>query len=83
MTYRVVWAEPAIDTAAGYLADDPDGLSMLMDRIDGLVHDPRSATSVELGASGLRRLHVGRYRVLYEVVENEHIVTVIHLGRLG
>jgi mRNA interferase RelE/StbE len=83
MTYQVVWTEPAINTAAGYLTDDPQGLTELMDRIDDLAGEPSPEASVELGGRGLRRLHLGRYRVLYEVVDDQRIVTVIHLGRLG
>ena len=54
-----------------------------MDRIDDLAGEPSPEASVELGGRGLRRLHLGRYRVLYEVVDDQRIVTVIHLGRLG
>ncbi|WP_443064241.1 type II toxin-antitoxin system RelE family toxin [Streptomyces sp. NBC_00525] len=30
-----------------------------------------------------RRIHVGRYRVLYEVMEARVTVIVIHVGRVG
>jgi mRNA interferase RelE/StbE len=83
VTYHVVWAEPAIDTAAGYLSDDAEGLSTVMDRIDDLAIEPTPKESSGLGSSGLRRLHVGRYRVLYEIDEEEQGLTIIHIGRLG
>ncbi|MEV3947058.1 MULTISPECIES: type II toxin-antitoxin system RelE family toxin [Streptomyces] len=31
----------------------------------------------------MRRVHAGRYRVLYEIKDAEVTVIVIHLGRLG
>jgi mRNA interferase RelE/StbE len=67
-TWAVVWAEPAIDAAAGFLHDDPVGLAGLMDRIDALAGQPYATDSVPLGSFGLRRVVTGRYRVLYEVV---------------
>ncbi|MFN0284729.1 MAG: type II toxin-antitoxin system RelE/ParE family toxin [Kineosporiaceae bacterium] len=71
MTYAVVWAEPAIDAAAGFLQHDAAGLSALMDVVDTLADDPYRTDSLPLGSLGLRRLATGRYRVLYEVVEDE------------
>ncbi|MEU5032131.1 type II toxin-antitoxin system RelE family toxin [Streptomyces milbemycinicus] len=29
------------------------------------------------------RMHVGRYRVLYEITETTVIIVVIHIGRIG
>jgi mRNA interferase RelE/StbE len=80
VTRPIVWSEHALDTAAGYLADDPRGLSALLDAVDGLGDDALPKQSVAYGSPTLRRLRVGRYRVLYEVGD---IVTVIHVGRLG
>ncbi|MFF2404453.1 type II toxin-antitoxin system RelE family toxin [Streptomyces goshikiensis] len=31
----------------------------------------------------LRRMHVGRYRVMYEITEATITIVVIHIGRLG
>jgi mRNA interferase RelE/StbE len=85
VTYAVVWAEPAIDAAAGFLADDAAGLAGLMDRVDTLADEPYPTDSLPLGSLGLRRLMQGRYRVLYEIGDepDEETVTIIHLGRLG
>jgi mRNA interferase RelE/StbE len=71
VTYALVWAEPAIDAAAGFLADDGPGLAALMDRIDTLAAEPYPTDSLPLGSFGLRRLTTGRYRVLYEIVDEE------------
>ncbi|MER5357753.1 type II toxin-antitoxin system RelE/ParE family toxin [Streptomyces sp. NPDC002785] len=35
------------------------------------------------GSPTLRRVHVGRYRVLYEITEAQVTIIVIHLGRVG
>ncbi|MGW2440120.1 type II toxin-antitoxin system RelE family toxin [Streptomyces goshikiensis] len=31
----------------------------------------------------MRRMHVGRYRVMYEITEATITIVVIHIGRLG
>lgn len=83
MTYQVGWAIPALDTAAGFLRDDRDGLAVMMDGIDDLALDPRPDSSIGLGSDTLRRLRVGRYRVMYEIDDQAATVTVIHVGRIG
>lgn len=60
--------------------DDPQGLRQLLDAVDTLAGDPQPASSVQYGSSTLRRLRVGRYRILYEISD---AITVIHVGRLG
>jgi mRNA interferase RelE/StbE len=83
VTYRVGWSVPALDRAAGFLRADPKGLSTLMGGIDDLAADPRPDASTVLGSDLLRRLRIGRYRVMYEVDDHAATVTVIHLGRVG
>ncbi|MBT2469562.1 type II toxin-antitoxin system RelE/ParE family toxin [Streptomyces sp. ISL-66] len=83
MTYAIVWDESAIDAAARFLKDDPDGLRQLMDAIDLLADQPRPDGSAEYGSPDLRRMHVGRYRVMYEITEATVTIVVIHVGRLG
>lgn len=65
MNLRVIYEEKAIDQAAGFLADDPAGLGALLDAVDRLADDPRPAESFPYGSPDLRRLRVGRYRVMY------------------
>ena len=68
MTYRhVVIGEPVSLTLSKYL-DDPAGLSEVMAAVDALASDPRPVGSVPWGPV-LCRLHVGPYRVLYEIGE--------------
>lgn len=80
MTRSVVWSDRAFDAAVGFLAGDVQGLRQLLEVVDGLAEDPQPAESVEYGSPALRRLRVGRYRVLYEISD---VVTVIHLGQVG
>jgi mRNA interferase RelE/StbE len=83
VSYTLSWNEAALNTAAGFLRDDPTGLHRLMDALDHLVDDPRPDHSTALGNPDLRRLHVDRYRALYEITEPTKVITVIHIGRLG
>jgi mRNA interferase RelE/StbE len=83
VTYEVTWSVPALDRAAGYLRDDPDGVEAVLDAADDLAEDPRPDPSLSLGDLDLRRLRVGRYRLLFEIDEDARQVVVVHLGRLG
>ncbi|WP_329182874.1 type II toxin-antitoxin system RelE family toxin [Actinacidiphila glaucinigra] len=81
MSWTIIWDEAAIDAATRYLKDDPDGLRQLMDAVDLLAQQPRPAGSAEYGSPDLRRMHVGRYRVMYEITEATVTIVVIHIGR--
>ena len=63
MSLRVDYDERAISQAAAFL-DDPHGIRAVLDAIDQLADDPRPAGSFPYGSPDLRRLRVGRYRVL-------------------
>jgi mRNA interferase RelE/StbE len=83
VVYQVVWSERALNQAAGFLADHPDGLAQLLDAVDLLADEPRPVGTAEYGSPDVRRLHVGRYRVLYDIDDTTVTVVVIHAGRLG
>ncbi|MFB7378204.1 type II toxin-antitoxin system RelE/ParE family toxin [Kitasatospora purpeofusca] len=83
MSWTIVWDEPAINAAARFLKDDADGLRQVMDAVDMLADSPCPPGSTEYGSADLRRMHVGRYRVMYEITENTVTIVVIHLGRTG
>ncbi|CAM5688338.1 MULTISPECIES: type II toxin-antitoxin system RelE family toxin [Streptomyces] len=83
MTYEIIWDPAAVDAATRFLKDDADGLRLLMDAVDLLAAQPRPTGSAEYGSPDLRRIHVGRYRVLYEITEATITIVVIHIGRLG
>ena len=78
MSLRVDYDERAIDQAAAFL-DDPQGMRAVLDAIDWLADDPRPAGSFPYGSPDLRRLRVGRYRILYEITEDA--IAVRHIAR--
>ena len=51
----------------------------MLDAVDRLADDPRPAGSFPYGSPGLRRLRVGRYRVLYEI--SGDVVSIGHIAR--
>jgi mRNA interferase RelE/StbE len=59
------------------------GLEQPLSTVDLLADEPRPAGTTEYGSPDLRRLHVGRYRVLYDVNDAIVTVVVIHAGRIG
>ena len=63
MSLRVDYDERAVSQAAAFL-DDPQGIREVLDAIDQLADDPRPAGSFPYGSPDLRRLRVGRYRVV-------------------
>lgn len=48
--------------------------------IDGLRADPQQGTQLKGSATGLRRIRVGRYRVIFEVQKDVLIVLVLRVG---
>lgn len=78
MSLRIDYDERAISQAAAFL-DDSQGIRAVLDAIDRLADDPRPAGSFPYGSPDLRRLRVGRYRVLYEVTEDA--VAIRHIAR--
>jgi mRNA interferase RelE/StbE len=77
---QVAFEDQAISQATAFLQDDPDGLRSIFEAVDRLPHDPEPAESLPFGSAGLRRLRVGRYRVLYRITEDE--IQVGHIGRI-
>jgi mRNA interferase RelE/StbE len=83
VTYTIVWDEPAINSAARFLKDDADGLRQVLGAVDLLADDPRPTGSTSYGSPDLRRIHIGRYRVMYEITEQTVTIVIIRLGRLA
>lgn len=52
----------------------------IAEAIDGLRENPYRGSALKGDLSGLRRVRVGAYRVIYEIRENELIVLVIAVG---
>lgn len=78
MSLGVDYDERAINQAAAFL-DDPQGMRTVLDAIDRLADDPRPAGSFPYGSPDLRRLRVGRYRILYEIADDA--IAVRHIAR--
>ena len=83
MSYSLDWYDGAVNSAASYIGDDPTGVDELFDALSQLMDDPRPRRSKALATPGLRRLRVGRYRALYEIVDSVGSIIVIHVGRVG
>ena len=60
MSRQVIWEAQAIDQAAGFLRDDPDGVRGILDAVARLVDDPRPDGSFPYGSPDRRRLRIGR-----------------------
>ncbi len=82
MSLRVDYDERTISQAAAFL-DDPQGIRAVLDTIDRLADDPRPTGSFPYGSPDLRRLRVGRYRILYEITEDAIAVRHIARGTAG
>ncbi|MFE5675361.1 type II toxin-antitoxin system RelE/ParE family toxin [Streptomyces erythrochromogenes] len=82
MTYSIVWDEAALCGAARHMADDPDGLRLLLYAVDCLAARPRPHDAAFHGR-GLYRIHIGRYRVLYAITTPPVAVAIRHIGRIG
>lgn len=83
MNLQIIYEEKAINQAAGFLADDPVGLGEVLDAVDALADDPRPAASFPYGSPDLRRLRIGRYRVMYEIKGDVISVGQIARGKAG
>ena len=81
MSFEVVWEPAAVDLCSRFLSDDAEGLRALFDAVDTLADQPRPAEAFPLGTSGLYRLRIGRYRVVYEIDDIAEVVKVRHVGR--
>jgi mRNA-degrading endonuclease RelE of RelBE toxin-antitoxin system len=65
MQRRVVIEESVSLSLGNYLVDSA-GLTKVLEAIDALVEDPRPPNAVPWGRV-MTRLHIGPYRVLYEI----------------
>jgi mRNA interferase RelE/StbE len=83
VSYSIFWEPVASSAAARFLADDPEGLRQVFGAIDLLADDPRPDGAAKWGSPDRLRIHVGFYRVLYEIRDTTITIAVLHLGRLG
>ncbi len=61
----------------------PDDRRRLVGAIDRLATEPLAGSVLKGEFSGLRRLRVGQYRIIYEAVHQELTVLVVRIGRRG
>ncbi|MCP3822616.1 type II toxin-antitoxin system RelE/ParE family toxin [Streptomyces sp. A3M-1-3] len=83
MSYEITWRLRALDASTRFLKDDPEGLRQVFIAVDLLSGDPRPSGTAEYGSPDLRRMHVGQYRVMYEIADETITSVVVHLGRVG
>ncbi|WP_408055478.1 type II toxin-antitoxin system RelE family toxin [Streptomyces radicis] len=66
--------------AGRFAKTDPDGVKQVFVAVDHLADDPRPAGA--FGSADVLRIHVGPYRVVYEISGAAVLISVIHLGRM-
>jgi mRNA interferase RelE/StbE len=79
VSYEVIWEPEALAQAERFAKRDPSGVRQVFAAVDRLADDPRPKGA--FGSADLLRVHVGTYRVLYEISDRKVRVSVIHLGR--
>lgn len=80
MSYEVIWEPKALAQAERLAKDDPDGVRQVFAAVGRLAVEPRPDGA--FGSADLLRIHIGAYRVMYEISERQIRISVIHLGRV-
>jgi mRNA interferase RelE/StbE len=78
VSFSVIYTDRALDQAAGFLKDDPEGLAEVFAAVDLLALDPYDPRTTHFGNPDVRRVQVGNYRILYDVRDDQVIVVVMH-----
>lgn len=82
MSYRIEWLPAAKRALIDFRKSDPEGVDQVFDAVNMLARDPRPERAHQYGSPDVLRIHIGRYRLLYEVRDAVVTVTVVHLGRI-
>jgi mRNA interferase RelE/StbE len=80
LSYEVIWEPEALAQAERFAKEDPEGVRQVFTSVDRLADNPRPDGA--FGSADLLRIHIGVYRVLYEISDQQIRVSVIHLGRV-
>ena len=56
------------------------GYQVIAEAISALEHEPRPKRVKKLAESGLWRIRVGQYRVVYTINDEEHLVIVVRVA---
>jgi mRNA interferase RelE/StbE len=80
VSYEIIWEPEALAQAERLAKDDPDGVRQVFTAVDHLADNPRPDGAS--GSADILRIHIGRYRVMYEISDSQVRISVIHLGRL-
>ncbi|HEV2635170.1 MAG TPA: hypothetical protein VGX23_08485 [Actinocrinis sp.] len=80
--YTVDVERDALEQAAFLAKIDPEGIALVLTRIETLAADPRPVGAFPYGPDAVR-LHVGFYRVMAVIDDELARVSVIHIGRAG
>ncbi|MFE5512380.1 type II toxin-antitoxin system RelE/ParE family toxin [Streptomyces sp. NPDC056529] len=80
MSYEMIWEPEALTQAEQFAKDDPAGVRQVFTAVDHLSEEPHPEGA--FGSMDVLRIHVGRYRVMYEINDQQIRISVIHLGRL-
>ena len=59
---------------------DPRDRSRLVEAIDRLADQPSAGAALKGEFGGLRRLRVGRYRIIYEALHEELTILAVRIG---
>jgi mRNA interferase RelE/StbE len=79
VSFEVIWEPEALARAERFAKNDPAGVRQVFTAVDHLALDPRPEGA--FGSADLQRIHIGVYRVLYEISDQQR-VSIIHLGRV-
>ncbi|MBS2531471.1 type II toxin-antitoxin system RelE/ParE family toxin [Catenulispora sp. NF23] len=82
MSYTIDWDMVALNRAAQFMNSDVAGVEQVVSACDLLAENPRPTGSFAYGTPDVRRIHIGRYRVLYEINEAQQRITIARLGRV-
>ena len=80
MSYSIKIKRSAANELRRLSADDRRRLVAAIDR---LATEPLAGSVLKGEFSGLRRLRVGQYRIIYEAVHHQLTILVVRVGRRG